>query len=115
MLDDIEVRFVHYKMQEECVEKWRNRTSRMVWDNIYIIATDQDGLGRSDLLERFDKLPFNKVMFTSQMLPQYDWAVTVPKFKGRFQVKLMTAFADSNGRREYEKCFDLAEWISSGR
>lgn len=112
MLNDIEIRFVHYKTPEECVQKWRDRSKRIFWDNLFIIATDNDGLGRSDLLERFDHLPFkNKIMFTAQELPQYSWAITVPEYKGRFQVKGMTMFANLRGQRNYEKCFDLIEYI----
>lgn len=111
-IDDIEVRFVHYKTEQEAREKWRQRGERIVWDNLYIVATNHDGCNTAQILERFDRLPYkNKVMFVSQEYPQYPWAVTVPQFKGRFQVRIMTAFANFKGQRYYETCFDLAEWI----
>ena len=50
-------------------------------------------------------------MFVSDEYPQYPWAITVPQFKGRHQVRIMTAFANFRGQRYYETCFDLAEWI----
>ncbi len=113
MLDGIELRFVHYKSEEDCVAAWRRRSERILWDRLLVIATDHDGMGKPENLERFDKLPYNKVMFTSQRLPQYAWAVTVPQFEGREQVDIMTLFANIKGERHYESCFDLAGWVKA--
>lgn len=111
-IDDIEVRFVHYKSPEEAEEKWHERANRIVWDNLFIVATNHDGAGSPEIMERFDRLTYkNKIMFVSQEYPQYEWAVTVPQFKGRFQVRIMTAFANFKGQRYYETCFDLPSWI----
>lgn len=113
-IDDIEVRFVHYKTAEEAQQKWKERGQRIVWDNLFIVATNQDGCNTPELMERFDRLPYkNKVMFVSREYPQYSWAVMVPQFRGRFQVRIMTAFANFKGQRYYETCFDLADWIKS--
>lgn len=111
-IDDIEVRFVHYKTEEECIEKWKTRSKRIVWDNIFIVCTNHDGLGQEKWMERFDKLPYkNKIMFVSKEYPQYDWAIFVPNFKNRFQVRIMTNFANFRGQRYYETCFNIPEWI----
>ncbi len=111
-IDDIEVRFVHYKTPEEAKRKWHERSQRIVWDNIFIVATNHDGMCQDKWMERFDKLPYkNKIMFVSKEYPQYDWAVLVPQFKGRFQVRIMTSFANFFGKRYYETCFDIPKWI----
>lgn len=111
-IDDIEVRFVHYTTPEECISKWRERAERIVWDNIFIVATNHDGLCQDKWMERFDKLPYkNKIMYVSKEYPQYDWAVLVPQFKGRFQVRIMTSFGSFFGKRYYETCFDISKWI----
>lgn len=111
-IDDIEVRFVHYRTNEEAEKKFRERAERIDWENLFIIATNHDGLGKPELLERFDKLPYkNKIMYVSQEYPQYDWAVLVPQFKNRFQVRIMTNFASFNGKRYYETAFNLVDWI----
>lgn len=111
-IDDIEVRFVHYKSNEEAESKWRERSDRIIWDNIYVIATNHDGLGREILLERFNQLPYlNKILFVSREYPQYDWAICVPQFKNRFQVKIMTNIANFQGQRYYELVFDIPQWI----
>lgn len=111
-IDDIEINFVHYKTPEECIEKWNERKERIVWDNIFVIATNHDGMCHDECMERFDKLPYkNKIMFVSKDYPQYDWAIVIKQFKNRFQCRVTTAFADMKGHRYYETAFDIAEWI----
>lgn len=111
-IDDIEIRFVHYKSDSEAEYKFRERAKRIVWDNIFIVATNHDGLNNAECMAEFDKLPYkNKIMFVSKEYPQYDWAVMVPQFKDRFQVRIMTNFANFKGQRYYETAFDLVDWI----
>ena len=111
-IDDIEVNFVHYKTREECVAAWKRRAERIVWDRIFIVATDHDGMYQEECLALFDKLPYkNKIMFVSKDYPQYSWAIPVKQFKGRFQCRVTTSFADMRGHRYYETAFDIAEWI----
>ena len=113
-IDDIEVNFVHYKTEEECVDSWNRRSKRIVWDNIFIVATNHDGMCHDDCMERFDKLPYkNKIMFVTKKYPQYEWAVPIKQFKNRFQCRVTTAFADMKGHRYYETAFDIADWIKN--
>ncbi len=112
-IDDIEVNFVHYKTQQECIEKWQKRAERIVWDNIFVIATNHDGMCHEDCMERFDKLPYkNKIMFVSKEYPQYDWAIPIKQFINRYQCRITTSYADFKGHRYYETAFDIAEWIA---
>lgn len=113
-IDDIEVNFVHYKTEEECVELWKRRAERIVWDNIFILATNHDGMYQDECMKGFDALPYkNKIMFVSKEYPEYDWAVLIKQFKNRFQCRVTTSFADMRGHRYYETAFDVAEWIRS--
>lgn len=112
-LDDIEVRFVHYHSQDECIEKWKNRSKRIDWNHIYIIATDVDGMYQEKWMERFDKLPYkNKIMFTSKKFDNYSWAKPVYQFRNRNSVHILTDFANFAGQRYYETAFDIAKWIA---
>lgn len=111
-IDDIEVNFVHYKTPEECIEKWKSRAERIVWDNIFIIATDHDGMNHEDCMEKFDQLPYkNKIMFVTKYYPQYPWAIPIRQFKNRFQCRIAVAYADMKGHRYYETAFDVPQWI----
>ncbi len=114
MIDDIEIRFVHYKTQEDCIEKWRSRAERIIWDKLFIIGTDRDGLYKPELLKRFDRLPYkNKLLFTAQPHPEYPWAVQLPQFKKKEQVGIVSYYADFKGHRYYETGVDIASWIRS--
>ena len=111
-IDDVKIYFVHYKTPEEAQDAWTRRANRIVWDNIFVISTDHDGMYLPELMERFDKLPYkNKVMFTAKNYPQYPWAIQVRQFKHRRNVRVMSNFANLRGQRYYETCFDLAQWI----
>lgn len=112
-IDDIEVNFVHYKTPEECIEKWKSRAERIVWDNIFIVATNHDGMYQEKCMKLFDELPYkNKIMFVSNEYPQYPWAISIKQFKGRYQCRITTSYADMRGHRYYETAFDIAQWIS---
>ena len=111
-IDDVEVNFVHYVSSEESKQKWKIRAERIAWDNIFIIATDNDGMCHEECLKKFDELPYkNKIMFVSKDYPQYDWAIQIKTFKHHFQCRGATGFADMKGHRYYETAFDIAEWI----
>ena len=111
-LDDVEINFVHYKTPEECVETFNRRAQRIVWDNIFIVATNHDGMYQDRWMKQFDALPYkNKIMFVSKDYPEYDWAIPIKQFKGRYQCRITTSFADMRGHRYYETAFDIAKWI----
>lgn len=111
-IDDIEVNFVHYKTEEECLMKWNERKKRIIWDNIFVIATNHDGMAKDINMKKFDQLPYeNKLMFVSKEYPEYDWAILIHQFKNRFQCRITTAFADMRGHRYYETAYDVANWI----
>lgn len=109
-LHGVTVNFVHYKTLEEGIEKWGKRSSRILWDHIYVVATGHDGLEVPELMERFDKIPYkNKVMFTFGEWPQYSWAKQVRCAHG--VKRPFTEFATIWGERFYETPFSLSKWI----
>lgn len=64
-LDNITLHFVHYKSFENASAKWNERRKRVNRDKIVIIACDRDGMD-DDLINRFQKLPYKKVMFCNK-------------------------------------------------
>jgi uncharacterized protein (DUF1919 family) len=67
VLDDVEIHFMHYKSENEALEKWTRRTSRMLeesnMDNYYFKICDIN-IGNENVLHKFHQLPFrNKVSF----------------------------------------------------
>jgi uncharacterized protein (DUF1919 family) len=67
-LDDIEIHFVHYKNNEEAIDKWTRRLSRMKEigdrDKYYIKICDRD-FTTPEMIQKFHSLPFkNKISFS---------------------------------------------------
>lgn len=109
-LDDVEIMLVHYDSFQKAKEKWELRSQRVNYDKILIMATDRDGM--VDHMERFDRLPYRKIMFTAKEYPQYDWAVYCPCFRGRPTVGVMTGVADFQGHRYYERYIDMVKILN---
>lgn len=62
ILDDVEIVFLHYKSQEEALEKWNRRKARVNFDNIFLKFSWMN-LCTDEHLEKFDSLPFkNKIV-----------------------------------------------------
>lgn len=111
-LDDVEIRFVHYKTFEEAKKKWEERSRRVNFDKILVMACDRDGMGSPECMAQFDKLPYKKIMYTSKEHSEYDWAVYCPTFKNKNCVGVMTGCADFVGNKYYEKYTDIANFLN---
>lgn len=61
-LDDIYLYLVHYKTVDEAQNKWNKRKQRINFDKIVILNNDREGM-TSELMDRFEKLPYKKIMF----------------------------------------------------
>lgn len=64
-LDDILLFLVHYKSVEEAQQKWNERKKRINRDKIVILDNDREGM-TPELMNRFEKLPYKKVMLLHQ-------------------------------------------------
>lgn len=66
VLDDVEIVFLHYKSEEEALEKWNRRKERINFNNV-ILKYSWSNLCEEEHLEAFDKLPFdNKIMLVDK-------------------------------------------------
>lgn len=110
--DEVEVRFVHYKSFKEARDKWNERKKRINHNKIFIMAQDRDGMGRRDLLERFDALPYKKIMFVARPY-DYEWASYCKCFKGRDYVGVLTGISNFKGQRYYEQYMDVINTFNS--
>lgn len=64
LLDDVEIHFLHYHSEEECLKKWNKRLTRLNKKRL-LVKWSQRSTDNAELLDRFEKLPFkNKVCFT---------------------------------------------------
>lgn len=61
-LGDIYLYLVHYKSIAEAEQKWNERKRRINKDKIVILNNDREGM-TEELMDRFERLPYPKVMF----------------------------------------------------
>ena len=57
ILGDVEVVFLHYKTEEEALNKWKRRCERIHWDSLYIKFSEMN-FCNPRLLKEFDRLDF---------------------------------------------------------
>jgi len=66
LLDDVEIFFLHYKSEDECLQKWNRRKERIHWNSLYIKMSEQN-LCSYELLQKFDELQYkDKFVFVSK-------------------------------------------------
>lgn len=84
LLDDIEVHFIHYKTEQEAIEKWERRAMRINWNKILIKLSDR-GQMTLELLKNFSELPYeHKVFFAGDLnwIKEYPQTIYVPELQG---------------------------------
>lgn len=112
----IKIHFLHYSDFATAKEKWVERAQRINWDNIFLIFTDQNGCNQ-ELVERFAKLPYRKIMFTSTRDYNEDFCVfldskKIPTEDGRSTVDDACVFHGISGRRNYEYEIDIVDYLN---
>lgn len=84
--NEVEIVFLHYKSRDEAYEKWTRRAKRVNYDNL-IVKFSQMNNCRSEHLEYFDSLPFEKkVMFTAHTDEYFPCAAAVQRYTSGGQV-----------------------------
>lgn len=68
----------HYDSFKQLKDKWDQRSKRINWDNIDVFFIERDGATKSNLLD-FDKLPYNKVVFTKKNYSDVKSSLVIPK------------------------------------
>lgn len=113
MLKDITLYFVHYKTFEQAVTKWNERKKRVDLNNIRVIMTARDG-AKYETLERFDKLPYKKVMFDYVAHPEFKSAIWVHRLNGKPIGKVyISDILTVTGKRAFEiNGFDIVEFLN---
>ncbi len=103
---DVEIHFMHYNTEQQAQEKWTNRLKRLNRNNLFVIFSDGEEY-HDDLLERFERLPFeSKIFFSSKPRPQSNCTVFVEDYACEVHVY------DSTRNRRYEKYLDLVKWLN---
>lgn len=112
-LNDIEIHFMHYKNEQEAVEKWQRRLERMKKevdkDNYYYKICDRDGATK-DIVDRFLRLPLkNKISFGIENNNSSDHILIKNKGNNKEVPDGATLYQISY------KYVDILGWIISGK
>ena len=105
-LGDLVLYLVHYASVEEANRKWQERKTRINMDNLVILATERDGM-TEELKDRFEKLPYRKILFTKQHDPAHPSCVYIPGFETEKSLGLITDPAGIRGKR----IIDQYDWV----
>lgn len=99
---DVEIVFLHYKTENEALEKWNRRLTRVNYDNLVVKNSFMNACNDS-LVDRFDKLPYSKkVMFVNKKDLVYSSTVYVPGFDNDSEIA-----NDTNHFKKYVNLFSL--------
>lgn len=112
MLEDIKIRFNHYKTFQEAVDKWNERKKRINWDNIYVMGIDGDN-ATYESLKKFDELPYeNKVIFTHKSYPEIKSSHYIKGFEEDQGVGVLIYFKNKFWIRRYLDDFDYVSFFN---
>lgn len=98
LLNDIEIHFLHYKDNEEALEKWNRRVKRMnmVTDkNNYFFKICDNAMTDQTLILRFHQLPFkNKISFSVEnlLIKEHIYILKTIKVLVLYQTELLFTF-----------------------
>lgn len=106
-LDDLTLFLVHYSTFDEAKIKWEERKQRVNMNNIRIIGTDRDGC-TNELKNRFEALPYKKVMFTHLYDNEHNSCFYI---KGYENDKQVGTVVEPDGRISGKRKFDQFDWV----
>lgn len=109
-LEDILLFLVHYHSVQEAQEKWNERKKRVNWDNIVIISTDREGM-TEELKDRFEKLPYRKVMFVHQPDEKHPSTFYLKGWEKEDCVGIITDHDTWDGKRPVDQ-FNWVEFLN---
>ena len=101
-LGDLTLFLVHYASVAQAQQKWNERKQRIQKDNIAVIATDRDGMTDA-LKDRFEKLPYAKVLFVHQPDPAHPSSFCLKGYEHSEQVGIITEPQGIRGLRPIDQ------------
>ena len=110
----IKIFFKHYKSKAEVEDKWNKRIQRIDMNNLFVIATDNDGM-TEDMLKRWEDMKCrNIVVFTANEYSEIKYSFVLEKYRGNSSVgKYVNDKNKFTGIRYVEKVFDFARFFDS--
>ena len=110
-LKDIIVVFTHFSCFNDAVDAWKKRSKRVNYNNLWIIATDADGVTEEDISALNDIPCRGMVVFTAKKY-DYPYCFQLKEFEPQGHVGNILKRTLS-GKRYYEQYFDYVAWLNS--
>lgn len=107
-LDDIKIYFTHYKTEADAEKKWKERTARINYDNIFIIMTDANNC-TVEMMKEFDKVKYPHVIFTHKEYPQIKSVYHCNSDKSG----IFHSYINSTSIKKFYDDFDFVNWFNS--
>ena len=111
---DVHLYFMHYVSFSEAKQKWEERSSRVNWNNLFIIMEAQKC--DESILRQFDELEsLNKVVLTNGIHPSISCSFPIKRGfydKGYFSGKIVSY--PKYGLRRYLDAFDYVSFFNTG-
>ena len=111
-LDDVTVHFTHYETPELAARKWEERKKRINWENLFVFASERDGLTREDIVKLGTVRCRGLVVFTARHYPDIPYAVQIPKYASEGAIGNILVKSMRDESREYEQYFDVVKWFN---
>ena len=109
-LGDLTLFLVHYRSVEEAQEKWNERKKRIDPSNIVIMNTDREGM-TDELKDRFERLPYRKVMFTHLPDDKHPSCFYIKGYEDSSCVGIVTDHDTWDGKRPIDQ-FDYVRFLN---
>lgn len=111
-LDDVTIHFTHYSSTEEAARKWHERKRRIDLDNLFVFATERDGLTKEQIQQLASLKCRGLVVFTANHYPEIPYALCIPKYANLGYIGNILEKDWKDESREYEKYFDFVRWFN---
>lgn len=109
-LGDLTLFLVHYSSVKAAQEKWNERKKRIDPNNIVIMNTDREGM-TDELKDRFERLPYRKVMFTHLPDDKHPSCFYIKGYEDSSCVGIITDHDTWDGKRPIDQ-FDYVRFLN---
>lgn len=111
--EEVKIFFQHYKTFENAREKWVERSSRIDFDNLYIIFEFFDNLYGEEHLTQFIGLPFkHKIALTHKPYPGMENTLSLSCYEKKLPISSCLDYRGISGKRHLDE-FDYVSFLNT--
>lgn len=111
--NNVNIYFNHYKSFDDAKQKWQERKKRILWDKIYVIYDFNDKDCDTNMLYRFEELPFeHKVSLTHyKKIPDLKYNYKINCISDNEEIIKEFQYNPKTGKKYFEE-WDYLEFLS---